>query len=111
MATEKNYITEERCRLQEGLFMEKLDEIRDDIKSVKCSVEDFHDRLFVDNGRKSFQTRLTNLEWSFKLAVAIASIVLAAVATNYARKMLVPPTTLIVQDGHTIDKVKNYEEN
>lgn len=104
---EEHYVTEDRCRLQEGLFMEKLDEIRDDLKYVKSSVSDFHDRMFVDNGRKSFQTRLTNLEWSLKVTVVIASIIATALATNYARRILVPPTTVVVQDGHTVEKIQN----
>lgn len=104
---ENNYVTEDRCRLQEGRFMEKLDEIGSDLKYVKTSINDIHDRMFVDNGRKSFQTRLTNLEWSLKLAVAVTSIILAAVATNYARRVLIPASTIVVHDAHTVEKVQN----
>lgn len=48
--------------------------LREELQGIRASVEEIHDRLFVDNGRTSMQTRLDRIE-------RIAAVLTWAVAT------------------------------
>lgn len=95
--------TEEDRYPHEGQILDALDGIKAQISALSMKVQELESRLFIDNGRKSIQTRLCNLESAFKIFVTVIVIIGTAVATNCARKMIVQPTTINITDKHTVE--------
>lgn len=83
---------------------EALDRMTAELHMMSVEIADLRNRIFVDNGRKSIQTRLCNLESSFKVAITVVLIIATAAATNYARKLIVPGSSITVMDSHTVEK-------
>jgi len=61
------------------------EETEDRLESIIAKIDDIHNRLFVDNGRKSYQTRLGRVETFVKVHLWFYGIMVVAVVGAIVR--------------------------
>ena len=55
-------VTDEMCKARSGEILEAVHSVSVNVKNLEAAQQSFHNRMFVDKGRLSWQTRMKNIE-------------------------------------------------